>query len=71
MATYKELAQEFKVDPNALRLRLIRWQKTNDGGYVETANRKRTDPKYRYKVSAVRPIIDDLLADAVRKPNSK
>jgi hypothetical protein len=66
MLSCAELARHFGVDPETLRFRLLRWQRTSDEGWIEVANRKPREPRYRYRVSAVMPIVESLRANGER-----
>ncbi len=57
-----KLAEVFCIPPEALRLRLNRWRETNHEGWIENPDRKPREPKYLYRVGAVRHIIDELRA---------
>lgn len=65
-----DLARLFGVDQEALRKRLERYRKTNLGdGWKEQTNDSRREPKYSYRLRAVRPILDELRASS-RPPAS-
>lgn len=65
-----DLARLFDVDQEALRKRLERYRKTNLGdGWKEQTNDSRREPKYSYRLKAVRPILDELRASS-RPPAS-
>ena len=55
-----DLAGYLGVDRNALRQRLNRWRKKNDEGWREVTDRKPREPKYLYRVGAVRTLVVDL-----------
>ncbi len=63
--TYPQLAQHFDVDKEKLRKRLYRWQpKRFDGGWMENPDRQPREPKYLYQFSAVKHIIEEMLASS-------
>jgi hypothetical protein len=58
--TATDLARLFGVEGDALRQRLNRWRKKNDGGWKEVTDRKPREPKYLYRDGAVRSIVGSL-----------
>ncbi|MCL4741616.1 MAG: hypothetical protein KJZ54_05360 [Phycisphaerales bacterium] len=76
MFTATDLAERFGVPIHALRKRLERWRAENlfGKGWVEDGSPESRNAKYLYDVSAVRPIIDALLAStgaSIDRPSSK
>ena len=59
---HAEIARRVGVDPENLRKRLDRFRKTNHDCYREVAEgeRKSTEPKYLYRMSLVKPVIDEM-----------
>lgn len=57
-----DIAQQFNLSPEPLRKRLDRWRKTHHDGWIEVTERKPREPLYLYRISAVRPVIDALIA---------
>jgi hypothetical protein len=55
-----DLAKKYGVSPGALGMRLQRWRKTHDEGYIETNNPKPRQPKFLYSESAVKEEISAL-----------
>ncbi len=64
MFTVSDLAERCGVKPDALRKRLDRWRKKNVGSRDWTENEGATsrEPKYLYRLGAVRPTIEELAA---------
>lgn len=62
--TSKSLAERYGIDPERLRKRLDRWRKSNldVAGWREVEDRRPREPKYLYRESAVKPILDELQA---------
>jgi len=52
-----ELARKHGVNPEALRKRLERWRRQQDGGWVQVVDRRVRGPKYLYDEGAVQTII--------------
>ena len=63
---HAEIARRVGVDPENLRKRLDRFRRTNHDCYREVAEgeRKPSEPKYLYRTSLVKPVID-----ALKTPN--
>jgi hypothetical protein len=59
-----QLAKRFGVPAEPLRKRLERFQKESDEGWVEVENRRRNQPRYLYRVGAVRHLVSGLRAAA-------
>jgi len=57
-----KLADLFQAPTDALRTRLNRWRKSNHHGWIENPDRAANQPKYLYRVGAVRPVIEALIA---------
>lgn len=53
-----EIAKRYNLDAEAARKRLDRWRSTHDDGVIEVSNRKVNEPKYLYRLSAVRHLFD-------------
>lgn len=62
-----QLADMYGLPTEALRKRLERWQKTNDRGWLEVTDRRQTDPRYLYRLDAVKPLLSRLAGDVWRE----
>lgn len=58
----RKLAEIFSVPPEPLRNRLKRWRAKNKEGWIEDTEHKPRDPKYLYRVGAVRHIVEGMKA---------
>lgn len=60
LMTASDLASAFNVPPEALRKRLDRWREKNalSNGWIENTEAAAREPRYLYKVAAVRHLID-------------
>lgn len=56
----RKLAEIFGVPADALRSRLNRWRRRNHTGWIEVEERGSREPRYLYRVGAIRHIIDAL-----------
>lgn len=56
------LARMFNLPLPMVSKRLERWRKQNGEGWTENQERKPRDPKYLYRLGAVRPLLDRLRA---------
>jgi len=63
-----DLAREYGLPHEALRKRLRRWRKRNDGGWIEVrdSERRSNQPKFLYRPEAVAEVVD-----AMKKAKSK
>jgi hypothetical protein len=68
----RDLAKRFDVPPEPLRKRLERWREQNQDGrdWVEVEDRGTREPRFLYRLSAVKPVIDDLKASP-KRPTKK
>lgn len=57
-----QLAERFGLSGGALTKALQRWRGKNGDGWHEVENRKPREPKYTYRLSAVMPLINGMLA---------
>jgi len=65
--THDQLADAFGVPKDALRKRLDRYRQSNLwGGWKEQTERRPREPKYLYRLKAVRGIIENLRASSER-----
>jgi hypothetical protein len=53
-----DLAEKYGRDPEATRKMLDRWRKKNGDGWHEVDNRRQNEPKYLYRLSAVRALFE-------------
>jgi hypothetical protein len=56
--THVELAEQFGLDPEALRKRLDRWRKHNGTGWEELKDVRHKQPRYVYEMRAVRHLLE-------------
>jgi hypothetical protein len=70
MLSCADIARRFDVPLEVLRSRLRRWQSENQADWKEVANRRPREPRYLYRLSAVMPIIRDIVA-TVQPPGEK
>jgi hypothetical protein len=54
-----DLATRYGRDPEATRKMLDRWRKRNGDGWHEVDNRRQNEPKYLYRLSAVRTLFEE------------
>jgi len=64
--THSTLADHFGLAREALRKQLERWRKKHFDGWKENTDRRPREPKHLYQLSAVRHIIDKMLASSER-----
>jgi hypothetical protein len=57
--SHVDLAIRYGRDPEATRKMLDRWRKRNGDGWHEVDNRKQNEPKYLYRLSAVRTLFEE------------
>lgn len=64
MMNHIDLAAKLNLEVEPLRKRLDRWRERNLDGWKETENRQSRDPKYIYRVAAIRGVLREALASA-------
>jgi hypothetical protein len=57
MMNHVELAAAHNLDAEALRKRLDRWRKTNADGWQEISEPRSNEPRYLYRVGAIRHLL--------------
>jgi hypothetical protein len=60
MLSAADLANHYHLAPEPLRKTLDRWRAKNADGWSEVTDRKPREPRYLYRVSAVRSVIEKL-----------
>jgi hypothetical protein len=58
LLTHVELANRYNVQREATRKRLDRWRSVNDAGWIEATDIRPNEPKYLYRLSAVRNLFE-------------
>ena len=58
LLTHIELAKRYQLTREAARKRLDRWRSANDAGWIEANDTRPNEPKYLYRLSAVRNLFD-------------
>jgi hypothetical protein len=64
--THDYLAKTYGVGKEALRKRLDRYRQQNMNGWKEDEDRRPREPKYLFRLKAIRGIIEDLQASSER-----
>ncbi len=58
LLTHVELATWFDLDRESTRKKLDRWRSKNDAGWIEVTDKQANEPKYLYRLSAVRNLFE-------------